>query len=51
VLPALRDHILPLVPGLIERLEAGIRVLDVGRGRAFSVVGGERLSRRPGWSR
>jgi hypothetical protein len=33
VLPVLRDHILPLVPGLIERLEAGIRVLDVGCGR------------------
>ncbi|HEX7007525.1 MAG TPA: class I SAM-dependent methyltransferase [Alphaproteobacteria bacterium] len=40
VLPALRDHILPLVPGLIERLEAGIRVLDVGcgRGRALALM-------------
>ncbi|MDY7115175.1 class I SAM-dependent methyltransferase [Halomonas sp. SSL-5] len=37
VLPALFDAILPLVPGLIERLEAGIRVLDCacGRGRAL----------------
>lgn len=37
VLPALFDAILPLAPGLIERLEAGIRVLDCacGRGRAL----------------
>lgn len=37
VLPALFDGILPLVPGLIERLESGIRVLDCacGRGRAL----------------
>jgi 2-polyprenyl-3-methyl-5-hydroxy-6-metoxy-1,4-benzoquinol methylase len=42
VLPALKDHILPLVPGLIERLEAGIRVLDVGcgRGRALNLMAG-----------
>ena len=33
VLPALIDHILPLVPGLTGRLEKGIRVLDVGCGR------------------
>ncbi len=33
VLPALREHILPLVPGLMARLEAGIDVLDVGCGR------------------
>lgn len=32
VLPALVDEILPLVPGLIERLEEGIDVLDVGFG-------------------
>jgi SAM-dependent methyltransferase len=40
VLPALKDHILPLVPGLIKRLEAGIRVLDVGcgRGRALNLM-------------
>ncbi len=42
VLPALRDRILPLVPGLIERLEAGIRVLDAGcgRGRALNMMAG-----------
>jgi SAM-dependent methyltransferase len=32
VLPALTDHILPLVEGLTERLEKGIDVLDVGCG-------------------
>jgi SAM-dependent methyltransferase len=37
VLPALESHILPLVPGLIERLEAGIRVLDAGCGRGQAV--------------
>jgi 2-polyprenyl-3-methyl-5-hydroxy-6-metoxy-1,4-benzoquinol methylase len=42
VLPVLREHILPLVPGLSERLEAGIRVLDVGcgRGRALNLMAG-----------
>jgi SAM-dependent methyltransferase len=40
VLPALKDHILPLVPGLIERLEEGIDVLDVGcgSGRALNLM-------------
>lgn len=33
VIAALDAHILPLVPGLVERLERGIRVLDVGCGR------------------
>jgi len=33
VLPVLKSHILPLVPGLDERLKDGIRVLDVGCGR------------------
>lgn len=33
VMSSLETHILPLVPGLIERLERGIRVLDVGCGR------------------
>lgn len=32
VLSALEPHILPLVPGLTDRLRAGIRVLDVGCG-------------------
>lgn len=41
VLPALFDAILPLAPGLVERLEAGIRVLDCacGRGRALLAMG------------
>ena len=33
VLPCLESHILPLVPGLTERLTQGIRVLDAGCGR------------------
>ena len=33
VLSALETHILPLVPGLTERLRAGIQMLDVGCGR------------------
>lgn len=37
VLPALIDIILPAVPGLPERLEAGIDVLDVGCGRGRAV--------------
>lgn len=40
VLPALIDDILPLVPGAGDRLEQGIRVLDVGcgRGRALNLL-------------
>ncbi|QIN78037.1 methyltransferase domain-containing protein [Rubrobacter marinus] len=40
VLPALIDHILPLVPGLTARLERGIEVLDVGcgSGRALNLM-------------
>ena len=40
VLPALTEHILPLVPGLVERLEKGIEVLDVGcgSGRALNLM-------------
>ena len=40
VLPALLDAILPLVPGLIERLRSGIDVLDVGcgSGRALNLM-------------
>ena len=33
VLSSLESHILPLVPGLTERLAKGIRMLDVGCGR------------------
>jgi SAM-dependent methyltransferase len=38
VLSALREHILTLVPGLVSRLEQGIRVVDIGcgRGRALN---------------
>lgn len=43
VLPALNDHVLPLVPELKDRLESGIRVLDVGCGR------GKALNRLAGW--
>ena len=40
VVTALTDHILPLVPGLTERLESGINVLDVGcgGGRALNLM-------------
>lgn len=42
VIPALRTRILPLVPGLTDRLERGIRVIDVGcgRGRALNELAG-----------
>jgi 2-polyprenyl-3-methyl-5-hydroxy-6-metoxy-1,4-benzoquinol methylase len=33
VLSSLETHVLPLIPGLTERLATGIRVLDVGCGR------------------
>jgi 2-polyprenyl-3-methyl-5-hydroxy-6-metoxy-1,4-benzoquinol methylase len=41
VLSSLESHILPLVPGLTERLANGIRVLDAGcgRGRILSRLG------------
>ena len=38
VVPALRSKILPLVPGLVERLERGIRAIDVGCGRGRALV-------------
>jgi len=38
VLPALFDHILPLVPGLIEALEQGIEVLDLGCGQGRALI-------------
>jgi 2-polyprenyl-3-methyl-5-hydroxy-6-metoxy-1,4-benzoquinol methylase len=37
VVVGLTDHILPLVPGLIGRLEDGIGVLDIGCGRGKAV--------------
>jgi 2-polyprenyl-3-methyl-5-hydroxy-6-metoxy-1,4-benzoquinol methylase len=43
VLPALNQHILPLVPGLIDRLQTGIDVLDLGcgSGRAINKLAGD----------
>jgi 2-polyprenyl-3-methyl-5-hydroxy-6-metoxy-1,4-benzoquinol methylase len=40
VLASLTEHILPLIPGLEEKLEQGIKVLDVGcgRGRAITLL-------------
>jgi ubiquinone/menaquinone biosynthesis C-methylase UbiE len=38
VLPALLDHILPLVPGLVEALQRGIEVLDLGCGRGKALI-------------
>ena len=41
VLSSLEEHILPLVPGLVIKLQKGIDVLDVGcgRGRALNLLG------------
>ncbi|MCU0274804.1 MAG: class I SAM-dependent methyltransferase [Acidimicrobiales bacterium] len=38
VLAALDEHILPLVPGLVDRRERGLRVLDVGCGRGLALL-------------
>lgn len=38
VVAALESHILPLVPGLVEKLEAGIDVLDVGCGSGRAMI-------------
>ena len=38
VVEALHEHIVPLVPGLDDRLEEGIRVLDVGCGRGKALL-------------
>lgn len=38
VVAALNEHILPLVPGLVGRLEAGIDVLDLGCGRGRALL-------------
>lgn len=40
VLPVLQSHILPLVPGILGKLEEGISVMDLGcgRGRALNLM-------------
>jgi Methylase of polypeptide chain release factors len=38
VIIPLLDHIIPLVPGLKEELQAGIEVLDVGCGSGFALI-------------
>lgn len=40
VLSSLEEHILPLVPGLIDKLHTGIKIMDVGcgRGRALNLL-------------
>lgn len=38
VVSVLHDHILPLVPGLAERLSAGIDVVDLGCGRGLALM-------------
>jgi ubiquinone/menaquinone biosynthesis C-methylase UbiE len=38
VVPALVDRILPLADGLVDRLKAGIRALDVGCGRGRAMI-------------
>lgn len=38
VLEALEDHILPLIPGLTDKLENGIKVLDMGCGRGRALL-------------
>ena len=45
---ALEAHILPLVPGLVDRLRAGIRVVDMGCGRGLTMTRlGELFPRSP----
>ncbi|MGH7958880.1 MAG: class I SAM-dependent methyltransferase [Opitutaceae bacterium] len=38
IVAALFDHVLPLVPGLVEQLENGIDVLDLGCGRGIALA-------------
>lgn len=38
VLPVLESEILPLIPGLVDRLRLGIEVLDVGCGRGRALM-------------
>lgn len=38
VIAPLHDHLLPLIPGVKEKLESGIDVLDVGCGSGYALV-------------
>ena len=38
IVAALFDHVLPLVPGLVDQLERGIDVLDLGCGRGIALA-------------
>lgn len=38
VVASLESHVLPLVPGLVDQLRGGIRVLDVGCGRGRTMI-------------
>lgn len=38
VVAALFDHVLPLIPGLVDRLNRGIDVLDLGCGRGIALA-------------
>lgn len=38
IVAALFEHVLPLVPGLVEKLERGIDVLDLGCGRGIALA-------------
>lgn len=38
VVVPLIDHLLPLVPGIMDRLDSGIEVLDVGCGSGFALL-------------
>jgi 2-polyprenyl-3-methyl-5-hydroxy-6-metoxy-1,4-benzoquinol methylase len=38
VLSSLYDHVLPLVPGIVQKLEKGISVLDIGCGRGKAMI-------------
>jgi len=52
VLPALHDAILPLVPGLVDRLDEGIMAADLGCGRGLALLSMARRypnSRFVGW--
>lgn len=37
IVAALEDHVLPLIPGLVEKLTKGIEVLDVGCGSGYAL--------------